>query len=199
MSIYPAANGLSVYFRDITDRKRAEELLRATEERNRLILESARDYAIFTTDEQGRIRSWSPGATAVFGWTEAEALGQALTDLVNYVPWWVRVVSAACLGLGTMVGYKRIVQTLGERLGKKHLVPAQGASAEVVAAAVIGVAGLTGGPVSTTHVVTSGIAGTMVGAGAGVQGSTLRQIGLAWILTLPATMAISGVLFWVLA
>jgi PiT family inorganic phosphate transporter len=130
---------------------------------------------------------------------EAKALQKGLTNLVDYVPWWVRVVSAACLGLGTMVGYKRIVQTLGERLGKKHLVPAQGASAELVAAAVIGVAGLTGGPVSTTHVVTSGIAGTMVGAGAGVQGGTLRQIALAWILTLPATMAISGGLFWVLA
>jgi PiT family inorganic phosphate transporter len=130
---------------------------------------------------------------------QATALQKGLTDLVNYVPWWVRVVSAVCLGLGTMVGYKRIVETLGERLGKKHLVPAQGAAAEVVAAAVIGVAGLTGGPVSTTHVVTSGIAGTMVGAGAGVQGGTLRQIALAWILTLPATMLIAGVLFWLLA
>lgn len=84
VSIYPAANGLSVYFRDITDRKRAEELLRASEERNRLILETARDYAIFTTDEQGRIRSWSPGAEAVFGWTEAEALGQ--TSAITFTP-----------------------------------------------------------------------------------------------------------------
>lgn len=82
---------------------------------------------------------------------EAKTLQKGLTDLVNYVPWWVRVVSATCLGLGTIIGYKPIVRTLGERLGKKHLVPAQGASAELVAAAVIGVAGLTGGPVSTTH------------------------------------------------
>ena len=127
----------------------------------------------------------------------AKKLQKSLTDLVNYAPWWVRVLSATCLGLGTMIGYKRIVKTLGERLGKEHLVPAQGASAELVSAAVIGIAGFTGGPVSTTHVVTSGITGTMVGSGAGVQKSTLWQVAAAWILTLPATIVISATLFWV--
>jgi phosphate/sulfate permease len=76
---------------------------------------------------------------------------------VQYAPWWVRVVSALYLGLGTMVGYKRIVTTLGERLGKQKLVPARGGSAELAAAAVIGFAGFTGFPVSTTHEVTWGI------------------------------------------
>ncbi len=118
---------------------------------------------------------------------------------MTYAPWWVRVLSAVALGLGTMIGYKRIVQTLGERLGKQHLVPAQGAAAEVVAAALIGGAGVTGLPVSTTHVVTSGIAGTMVGSGAGLQGKVIWQIALAWVLTLPVTVLIAGGLFLILA
>jgi inorganic phosphate transporter, PiT family len=91
-----------------------------------------------------------------------------------------------------MVGYKRIVKTPGERLGNSHLVPAQGASAELVAAGLIGFAGVSGYSVSTTHVVTGGIAGTMVASGAGVQTSTVWQIAAAWLLTLPTTIAISG-------
>jgi hypothetical protein len=102
---------------------------------------------------------------------------------VQYAPLWVRILSALCLGLGTMVGYRRIVTTLGERLGKQKLVPAQGGSAELAAAAVIGVAGFTGFPVSTTHVVTGGISRTMVGSGAGLQPATAWQIATAWALT----------------
>ncbi|MGA9599940.1 MAG: inorganic phosphate transporter [Methylocystis sp.] len=112
---------------------------------------------------------------------------------------WVRVLSALCLGLGTMFGYRRIVTTLGERLGKEALVPAQGASAELVTTGLIGAAGFTGYPVSTTHVVTGGIAGTMVASGAGVQPATLWQIGMARLLTLPATIAIAGGLFYLLS
>jgi PiT family inorganic phosphate transporter len=98
-----------------------------------------------------------------------------------------------------MVGYRRIVTTLGERLGNGHLVPAQGAAAELVAAALIGAAGFTGFPVSTTHVVTGGIAGTMAGAGVGVRRSVLRQIATAWVLTIPATMVLSATAFWLLS
>jgi inorganic phosphate transporter, PiT family len=87
---------------------------------------------------------------------------------------------------------------LRERLGRRHLAPAQGASAELVAAGLIGFAGFTGYPLSTTHVVTGGIAGTMVAAGAGLQGPTLRQIALAWILTLPGTSLLSAGLFWLM-
>jgi inorganic phosphate transporter, PiT family len=130
---------------------------------------------------------------------QAKSIHDDLMKSVEYVPWWVRVVSALCLGIGTMVGYKRIVQTLGERLGNKHLVPAQGASAELVAAGLIGFAGFSGYPVSTTHVVTGGIAGTMVASGAGVQAGTVWQIAAAWLLTLPATIAISGGLFYLLS
>ena len=91
------------------------------------------------------------------------------------------------------------MKTLGERLGNQHLVPAQGAAAEVVAAVLIGGAGVTGLPVSTTHVVTSGIAGTMVGSGAGLQGKVIWQIALAWVLTLPATIVVAGSLYLLLA
>src|ERR1700733_2912189 len=94
-------------------------------------------------------------------------------------PWWVRALSALGLGIGTMIGYKRIVKTLGERLGNTHLTPAQGASAEVVGALVIGTAGFTGLPVSTTHIVTSGIAGTMVSSGAGLKYGMVSRIAMA--------------------
>jgi inorganic phosphate transporter, PiT family len=129
----------------------------------------------------------------------AKALHDELMRSVQYAPWWVRILSALCLGIGTMVGYRRIVTTLGERLGKSHLVPAQGASAELVAAGLISFAGFSGYPVSTTHVVTGGIAGTMVGSGAGVQPRTVWMIAAAWIFTLPATIALSCGLFYLLS
>ena len=129
----------------------------------------------------------------------AKRLQKTLTEVVKFAPWWVRMLSAVTLALGTMIGYRRIVTTLGEKLGKEHLAPAQGGAAELVSAVLIGTAGFTGAPVSTTHVVTSGIAGTMVASGAGVQGGTMKQIAAAWILTLPATILLSGGLFWLLS
>ena len=130
---------------------------------------------------------------------DAKEIHENLMGTAQYVPWWVRVLSALCLGAGTMIGYKRIVTTLGERLGKQHLAPAQGAAAEIVAAGLIGGAGISGFPVSTTHVVTGGIAGTMVASGAGIAPAMLKQIGAAWILTLPATIMISAGLFYLLS
>ncbi len=117
---------------------------------------------------------------------------------VQYAPFWVRILSALCLGAGTMVGYKRVVRTLGERLGKQHMTPGQGASAELVGSILIGTAGFTGLPVSTTHIITSGIAGTMVTGGQGLQAGTLVRIILAWVFTLPVTVVVSGALFYVL-
>ena len=117
---------------------------------------------------------------------------------VQYAPVWVRVLSALCLGVGTMVGYKRVVRTLGERLGKSHMTPGQGASAELIGSALIGTAGFTGLPVSTTHIITSGIAGTMVAGGQGVQRGMVVRIVLAWVFTLPATILIAGGLFYLL-
>ncbi|MCY0389583.1 inorganic phosphate transporter [Robbsia sp. Bb-Pol-6] len=117
---------------------------------------------------------------------------------VEYAPLWVRVLSALCLGAGTMIGYQRVVRTLGERLGKRHMTPGQGASAELVGSLLIGSAGFTGLPVSTTHIVTSGIAGTMVAGGQGVQKAMLVRIASTWLVTLPVTMLLSGSLFYLL-
>jgi PiT family inorganic phosphate transporter len=128
----------------------------------------------------------------------AQALSKQLGSYVEYAPWWVRVLSAVCLGVGTMIGYQRIVTTLGERLGNVHLTPAQGASAEVVSALLIGTAGFTGLPVSTTHIVTSGIGGTMVASGAGLRYGMISRIAVAWLLTLPITILIAGSLYYIL-
>lgn len=130
---------------------------------------------------------------------EAQKLAQQLGSYVEYAPLWVRLLSALCLGIGTMIGYRRIVKTLGERLGNVHLTPAQGASAEVVSALLIGTAGFTGLPVSTTHIVTSGIGGTMVTSGAGLRYGMIRRIIMAWALTLPVTILVAGGLYYVLA
>ncbi len=126
----------------------------------------------------------------------ARKLHDTLRGAVEYAPIWVRMLSAICLGLGTMIGYKRIVTTVGERIGKRHLTPAQGASAELVGGALIGTAGFSGLPVSTTHIISSGVAGTMAGSGAGVQKRIVWQIVIAWVATLPATIILSGGLFW---
>jgi inorganic phosphate transporter, PiT family len=128
----------------------------------------------------------------------AKELSKRLGETVEYAPWWVRILSALCLGIGTMIGYKRIVTTLGERLGNIHLTPAQGASAELVSAALIGISGFTGLPVSTTHIVTSGIAGTMVSSGAGLRYGMLSRIAMAWLVTLPVTLAIASALYYFL-
>ncbi len=118
-----------------------------------------------------------------------------LRNATDYSPRWVMVAIAIALGLGTMIGWKRIVVTVGEKIGKSHLTYAQGASAELVAMTTIGASSAFGLPVSTTHVLSSGIAGTMAAQKSGLQTSTVRNIALAWILTLPASMILGGGLF----
>jgi inorganic phosphate transporter, PiT family len=130
---------------------------------------------------------------------QAQQLAKQLGDFVEYAPFWVRMLSAICLGVGTMIGYRRIVTTLGERLGNVHLTPAQGASAELISTALIATAGFTGLPVSTTHIVTSGIGGTMVTAGAGLRYGMVYRIVVAWVLTLPITILVAGGLYYLLA
>jgi PiT family inorganic phosphate transporter len=120
----------------------------------------------------------------------------ALDTATKFIPTWVKIVVAIALGLGTMIGWKRIVVTVGEKIGKTHLTYAQGACAEITAAATIAAADGYGLPVSTTHVLSSGIAGAMAANGSGLQLATIRNIALAWVLTLPAAMIISGFLYW---
>jgi PiT family inorganic phosphate transporter len=114
----------------------------------------------------------------------------------KFIPDWVKVAVALALGLGTMVGWKRIVVTVGERIGKEHLSYAQGASAELVAMATIFAANLWGLPVSTTHVLSSGVAGTMAANGSGLRLATVRNIAAGWVFTLPVAALLSGTLYW---
>jgi PiT family inorganic phosphate transporter len=114
----------------------------------------------------------------------------------RFIPLWVKVAVALALGLGTMVGWKRIVVTVGEKIGKNHLTYAQGAAAEITAMATIGAADWFGLPVSTTHVLSSGVAGTMAANRSGLQWATVRNLLMAWVLTLPVAMMLSGFLFW---
>src|SRR6201995_1770675 len=123
----------------------------------------------------------------------------SLDSATKFIPTWVKIAVAIALGLGTMVGWKGIVVTVGEKIGKTHLTYAQGAAAEITAAATIAAADIYGLPVSTTHVVSSGIAGTMAANGSGLQWSTVRNIAMAWVLTLPIAMMLSGVLYYVFA
>jgi len=122
-------------------------------------------------------------------------LRSELSNLIDFIPLWVKIAVAVALGLGTTIGWKRIVVTVGEKIGKSHLTYAQGASAELVAMLTIGAADVYGLPVSTTHILSSGIAGTMAANRSGLQKETLRNILLAWVLTLPACMILGSVLF----
>ncbi len=144
------------------------------------------------------LRDWEEDRAASLSDPDRErvkALRTRLLGVVEYAPKWVMVAVATALGLGTTVGWKRIVQTVGEKIGKSHLSYAQGAAAEIVAMTTIGLADFGGLPVSTTHVLSSGVAGTMAANGSGLQWNTVRNIALAWVLTLPAAMTLSGGLF----
>jgi phosphate/sulfate permease len=136
--------------------------------------------------------------SAILGEERNRALNGARSELrqpIEYAPWYVLGAVAVALGAGTMVGWKRIVVTVGEKIGKTHLTYSQGASAELVAMSTIGLADVLGMPVSTTHVLSSGVAGSMAANKSGLQWSTVRSIALAWVLTLPAAVLLSAGLF----
>lgn len=122
---------------------------------------------------------------------------QKLKDFIAYAPSWAVLLISISLGLGTMIGWKRIVITIGEKIGKEHLTYAQGASSELVATAMIAVSTQVGLPVSTTHVLSSGIAGSMVASKglANLQSKTIRNIAMAWVLTLPVCIGLSMLIF----
>ncbi len=120
-----------------------------------------------------------------------------LSKLVEFAPLWVILLISISLGLGTMIGWKRIAVTIGEKIGNEHLNYAQGATSEIVAASTIGLSTAFGLPVSTTHVLSSGIAGAMVASGGrkNLNNNTLKNIGLAWVLTLPVSIILAALLF----
>ena len=141
------------------------------------------------------------GKTSAFSKSESadlKAFQGGLEHGTRFIPTWVKVGVAIALGLGTMVGWKRIVVTVGEKIGKTHLTYAQGAAAELVAAVTIMLADQYKLPVSTTHILSSGVAGTMAANGSGLQGRTLLNIALAWVLTLPVAILLAGSLYFIL-
>ena len=145
--------------------------------------------AVRQMEKQGVAFSGEENA-ALKGWRSELDAG------TKFIPLWVKVGVAVALGLGTMIGWKRIVVTVGERIGKTHLTYGQGAAAELVAMATIGAADMYGLPVSTTHVLSSGVAGSMAANGSGLQWSTVRSIAMAWVLTLPAAALLAGGLYF---
>ena len=144
-------------------------------------------FRVLAKDKESELSAAEKGQIADFK--------KQLDSATKFIPLWVKICVAVALGLGTMVGWKRIVVTVGEKIGKTHLTYGQGAAAEIIAAATIGAADGFGLPVSTTHVLSSGVAGTMVANGSGMQWSTVRSIALAWVLTLPAAMIMAGLLY----
>ena len=153
---------------------------------------------MYLTSEAVRVFSKDPHHSALGAEARGnlDAFKKQIDLATKFIPMWVKVAVAIALGLGTMVGWKRIVVTIGERIGKTHLTYAQGASAELVAMATIGAADMFGLPVSTTHVLSSGVAGTMAATGSGLQMATVRNLVMAWVLTLPAAIVLSGLLYY---
>lgn len=124
-------------------------------------------------------------------------LRKTITATTEFAPTWAIIAVALALGLGTMTGWRRVVKTVGEKIGQKGMTYSQGMSAQITAASAIGIASMTGMPVSTTHVLSSAVAGTMVANKSGLQFSTIKTILMAWVLTLPATIALAGGLFYI--
>ena len=119
-----------------------------------------------------------------------------MLSTIEYAPIWIIMAVALALGIGTMIGWRRVATTIGEKIGKKGMTYAQGMSAQMTAAVSIGLASYTGMPVSTTHVLSSSVAGTMLVDGGGLQKKTVTSILMAWVLTLPAAILLSGALYW---
>lgn len=173
------------------------------------LLANLQSYDGLTVDQRSHMRrllmcvAETAGTVAKLPETSAQDrrfLNNLRTDLletVEYAPTWIIVAVALALSLGTMVGWKRVAVTIGEKIGKKGMTYAQGVSAQVTAAVSIGIASYTGMPVSTTQVLSSAVAGTMLVDGGGVQSKTVKNIMLAWVLTLPISILLSGGLYWI--
>jgi inorganic phosphate transporter, PiT family len=154
---------------------------------------------MYLTSEAVRVFDKDAHAPALDADTRADldAFKKQIDAATKFIPLWVKVAVAIALGLGTMVGWKRIVVTIGEKIGKTHLTYAQGACAELVAMSTIAAADMFGLPVSTTHVLSSGVAGTMAANHSGLQMATLRNLLMAWVLTLPVAILLAGGLYWI--
>jgi low-affinity inorganic phosphate transporter len=173
-------------------------MLNSTEHYNQLDVEKRREVRrlLLCLDDTAKQVTKLPNIPA----SEVADLNKLRKDLTlttEYAPLWVIFAVALALGGGTMIGWRRIVQTVGEKIGQKGMTYSQGMAAQITAAVAIGIASISGLPVSTTHVLSSAVAGTMLANRSGLQSSTIKTIAMAWILTLPVTIALSATLFWV--
>jgi len=171
----------------VTDYKQLTEEQRISLRQNLLCLDEVAKQIIKNTPLSANAKA------------DLNKLRKDLCATTEYAPFWVVVAVALALGCGTMIGWRRIVQTIGERIGKEGMTYAQGMCAEITASCMIGAANLFSLPVSTTHVLSSGVAGTMIANKVGLQGNTVRNILLAWVLTLPTTIFLSASFFYLLA
>ncbi len=175
-----------------------DHMLANVEDYGQLEVEKRREVRrlLLCIDDTAKKVSKLPGLPA----SEAADLSRLRKDLTfttEYAPTWVILAVALSLGLGTMVGWRRIVLTVGEKIGQKGMSYSQGMAAQITAASAIGLASMSGLPVSTTHVLSSAVAGTMIANRTGLQGGTVKNILMAWVLTLPVTVALSSAIFWV--
>jgi PiT family inorganic phosphate transporter len=152
---------------------------------------------MYLAGDAARLLGKSKGALVGADAKTVGAFQKSLEHGTRFIPIWVKVSVALALGLGTMIGWKRIVVTVGERIGKTHLTYAQGLAAEAVAAITISLGDAYHLPLSTTHILSSGVAGTMAANGSGLQWSTVRSIASAWVITLPAAITIAGLLYFI--
>jgi low-affinity inorganic phosphate transporter len=177
-------------------------------ERAQGLLGNLQSYYDLNTDQRSHVRRLlmcvadTAGKVAKLPTTSAQdgrflnQLRKDLLETVEYAPVWIIIAVAMALSLGTMIGWKRVATTIGEKIGKKGMTYAQGLSAQMTSALSIGIASYTGMPVSTTHVLSSAVAGTMLVDGGGVQKRTIKNILMAWVLTLPVAIVLSGSLYW---
>ncbi|OWS75975.1 anion permease [Pantoea sp. VS1] len=173
------------------------------------LLGNLQSYSDLTPDQRGQMRrlllciSDTEDKAAKLPETSADdkrflnKLKGDLLGTIEYAPVWIIVAVALALGIGTMIGWRRVATTIGEKIGKKGMTYAQGMSAQVTAAVSIGIASYTGMPVSTTHILSSSVAGTMLVDGGGLQSRTIKNIAMAWVFTLPVCILLSGSLYWI--
>lgn len=182
--------------------------LQAVQRAQGLLNNNLQSYDQLTVEQRSQMRRLllciadTADKTAKLPETSAEDkrfLGRLKTDLlgtIEYAPVWIIMAVALALGIGTMIGWRRVATTIGEKIGKKGMTYAQGMSAQVTAAVSIGIASYTGMPVSTTHILSSSVAGTMLVDGGGLQSRTIKNIAMAWVFTLPVCIVLSGCLYW---
>ena len=175
-----------------TETANFKELANVPEEQVR----NFRNDMYLTSESLRLMKKSNAGNISAADWNVLNNYKKHIDHATKFIPTWVKVAVALALGLGTMIGWKRIVVTVGEKIGKDHLTYGQGAAAEITAMGTILAADYYGLPVSTTHVLSSGVAGTMWANKSGLQMSTIRNLLMAWVLTLPASMGLAACLFW---